>query len=507
MGKKMATKGRKKIERIQEQKENAFYEAKVPEFKHLTVKVNTKIKTEKKGDELLSYKEDFTINIEINDIIKSKVIELKKELESICRRTLYLNSGKYFSYYTYDMEEEEKKVRFKAIIDCLQNFEKNYKPEELINIKEQQEFLSLFNAENNYRIEYKDLMIVYLENQNLLAIIAKEYLGKEEYIKLVNPSISRDKVKFTILADFLEKKYLNKAAFIYSINDYDFVKSQVKSLEERKDIREKQEILAVINDKDKFEALNYSKKNFANFFIEFNEEKKGFYFYLLGYKQKSTYGRYSDYLSSLEEIVKEIVVVQDRKSDLKKEEFEEYIKKFPYKVREEKIFSASLNGEIIPEVEIIKDKSERMRWFVPVSSYNELKIIRDSFIKNEKLFIKKVMPANYQFSQKIYSPYPIIDENGDCYIAFSKKLGVFDKQIQLSFPEFKDFKALMSEKSQHAPYLELLWNEKLYYSSKHLSAEGADMDKVLEDSYRRAELRYSLEEIDGNKKVAKKRKI
>lgn len=497
-------KPRKKIEKINEIKNTDFYGQVIPDLKHLTATVKTKIKKSILGEEIISYEENFEINININDVHKSKALELKEALEKICKREMYLYQNKFFSYYTYDLEEEEKKKRFSDIVNCITSFDSEYSVENLIDVKDQEKFLNRMKNDGNI-IHTNDYIYVYVEEKNILAIVAKTFLGNDKFTELVKSSVARDKVKFTDLVDVLDKKYLNKTAFIYTMFDYKMIESKLNEemiLEKEKKVEDGD---IISSNKIKFEEMNYSKKNWANFFIEFDEVEQGFFVYLAGYKEKASYNRFSGTFNPLEKLVRELVVINDVKNRmgeeiLREEELEEYKKTLPFKAKKRNIYVATLYNNIIPELDINQEKSKRMRWFVPVSSYKELKMLRDKYMLYEHIFTKKLEKMEYEENVSPDLLTPFINDIGECSL-FVSKGGESLHYINLTLPEFNEIKAAYTFFDDSFADNQKEWDRNLEKAVSKYSDTGKD---ILENAMRRAELKHMLSEKELPVKRKKK---
>lgn len=478
-------------------KEGEYYGITLPEFKHLKVTVETKVYTVKSNDEVIQHDENFSIRIDINGILKSELLKLNEALNAAVERTLYINRNEFFSYYTYDISKEEGIAKFNKILKTLTDFDNQYSAEELINLDEQNELIAMFKSG-----EVKDnfLSINYSEEKEKFYIVALDRVEMDEYRRLARNAQETDKVKFTFLDD-IHPKLKNKTCFIYSKNDYDFIQKEVNKLIINKEKTIEANKDKISSSKDMYTALNYDKNNWAGFFIEFSEEEQGFYFYLKGYKQKSNYRSMYERFSSLENLVREMVVIQSKVDTLN---IEDQVGKHPFKIRLNKPFESSVSNEIIPEVTIIKEKTKRLRWFVPIDSYPELKLIHDKYIQNEHFFTKKVHKQQLNSGSSDFCP--TVSDLGNCYLYFSKDVSEPNNYIELSLPEFKDIRAILSEKDIYGEN-EKVWEHNLYNATKELFEPNTSMEHILSEAYRRAELKYTLETMGKPERLSKKKKI
>lgn len=486
-----------KQEKTKYTKEGEFRGVTVPEFKNIEVKVISTIYSVKKGDEVLIHDENFNINISVKNIIKSEIVNLNEKLNEATGRNLYVNRNEFFSYYTYDISKEEGLMKFNKILNVLTDFDKNYNISNLINVDEQNELIQMFNK--NGAVKDDLLMINYSQDREQFYIVALDRVEMDEYRRLAKNANQTDKIKFTFLED-IYPKMKNKTCFIFHKNDYDFIQKEVNNLLVNKKTKISENKDKIQTDKEKYEALNYDKSNWAGFNIEFSEEEQGFYFYLKGYKQKNNY-RYAESFSSLEDIVREIVVIQERVDTIN---MEDEVGKYPYKIRLNQPFLSNIYDEVIPEVKILKEKSKRLKWFVPIESYPELKLISDAYLKNEEIFTKKFVKQELDVGTRNY--VPVVSDLGNCYLYFGKDVGCPTGYIELSLPEFKNIKSLLEEKESFERQSRI-WEEGLYLSTKSLLEVGTAKEIVVTEAYRRAELKYKLDGVDGNKKVSQRKKI
>ena len=488
-----------RIKQVKEKytKENEYYGIGVPELKHLNVHVETKVYTVKSDEEILHHDENFSVKIEVKNILKSELLKLNMALNEATGRTLYLNRSEFFSYYTYDVDKEEGIIVFNKIMKVLSDFDKNYNIENIINIDEQNELISMFKSGE---VKNDFISINYSEEREEFYIIALDRIETDDYRKFARNAKQTDKIKFTFLED-IYPKMKNKTCFIYSKNDYEFIQKEVNSLIENKNRAIDENNIKIENLKEQYLSLNYDKNNWAGFFIEFSEEEQGFYFYLKGYKQKSTYRSLYERFSSLENLVREIIVIQDRVNCLK---IEDEVGKHPFKIRVNKPFESILSNEVIPDVTILKEKSKRLKWFVPIESYPELKLMHTNYMKNEKFFTKKFHKQILNIGTKSFVPF--VNDSGNCYLYFSKNVEEPNGYIELSLPEFKDLKGLLSEKDIYEENIRD-WDENLYQATKSLLDVGALKDTVISEAYRRAELKYNLDYINKPERLTRKKKI
>ena len=73
-------------------------------------------------------------------------------------------------------------------------------------------------------------------------------------------------------------------------------------------------------------------------------------------------------------------------------------------------------------------------------------------------------------------------------------------------PEFKDLKGLLSEKDIYEENIRD-WDENLYQATKSLLDVGALKNTVISEAYRRAELKYNLDNINKPERLTRKKKI
>ena len=73
-------------------------------------------------------------------------------------------------------------------------------------------------------------------------------------------------------------------------------------------------------------------------------------------------------------------------------------------------------------------------------------------------------------------------------------------------PEFKDLKGLLSEKDIYEENIRD-WDENLYQATKSLLDVGALKDNVISEAYRRAELKYNLDNTNKPERLTRKKKI
>lgn len=380
------------------------------------------------GEDVLS--EDYDVSIYMGE----KLSYEDKSLSNKIQETLKLNFPPYYwqekKYRFYTTEKtgnvEHKKEILKNLFSVLQNYEvenkKNFEDSSLEYEKD---------VEANLKLETPDLIMKLHPITKNFIVLAKDFLGPENYkllksssiysSSLINPKFSTESNHTDMLTtDFFKedlgnKKIEKKTYFVINPQFYLNVKKHFLSSQLAQDnfINSQKEISKNID----LKSLEIREENIFDLKIDFNEKDQCFDFYSKGYFEPSYYAGYRTKRNLL--AMWALNFIFSEKQDEENPS-----------VYHDEILLDDMKKIVLTEVKGGSKKDKNVK--IPASDWEKIEKIKNNF-DSQMLFwgrkTKDIKITHCDFSHlEIFHKFPAIyiSEKGECFFAFSsRRMGIF----------------------------------------------------------------------------------
>lgn len=245
-----------------------------------------------KNQELISNEKTFEIVIEASKISKTFINILSEDLKVAFRLKFapYNRETKCYNFYvtSYINMEDRKKI-LEDVFETLTDFQNIY----------QEKLAQVMPTFNKAKAEIKDFETEdfdfrFSEKLDTFVVVAKSFMGTNNFIKLANSSSLNGKVldNLDIQELYKDKKYDKKSFFIINQSEYiainDFIRStqknQINFLENQNSFFNDNNLL------ERYKKIEYDTPNIFDFKLKINEERKCFDFFCKGYEVSSYEG-------------------------------------------------------------------------------------------------------------------------------------------------------------------------------------------------------------------------
>ena len=242
-----------------------------------------------KTEDLISSEKTFEIFIEVSKVSKTFINILSEDLKAAFRLKFapFNKDTKSYNFYvtSYITMEERKKI-LEDIFDTLKEFQNTYQ-EKLAEI------IPTFNKakEEIKDFETEDFDFRFSDKLNTFVVVAKSFLGSDNYIKLARSSIENGKVQdnTNIQELYSNKKYSKKTFFIINQSEYIAINDFIRNIQ-KKQINFLDNQGSFFNDNnllERYKKIEYENPNIFNYKLKINEERKCFDFFCKGYEASS----------------------------------------------------------------------------------------------------------------------------------------------------------------------------------------------------------------------------
>lgn len=405
---------------------NTFLDVEIPNFDWIKVSLSHTQTT--LGEVIQS--EDYDVSVYMGE----KLSYEDKKLSAKIQEALKLNFPPYYwqekKYRFYTTEKTGIIEHKKDILKNLFNILKDYEIENKKNFED-----STIEYENdiksNLKLETPDLIMKLHKETNNFIVLAKDFLGPENYkllksssiysSSLINPKYSIESTSNTIITtDFFQeevgnKKIEKKTYFVINPQFYLNVKKHFLSskLEQDNFISSQKEISKNID----LKSLEITNDNVFDLKIEFNEKDQCFDFYSKGYFEPSLYAGYRTKRNLLGTWALNFI-------------FSEKHDETNTPNYHDEIILDDMEKIVLKEVKGGSKKDKNVK--IPASEWEKIQKIKNNF-ENQMLFwsrkTKDIKITHCDFSHlEIFQKFPAIyiNDKGECFFAFSsRRMGVF----------------------------------------------------------------------------------
>lgn len=407
--------------------ENSFFDITPPNFEW--IKVDLKHIQTTLGGEIQT--DDYDVSIYVGEKLSYEDKDLSKKIQE----TLKLNFPPYYwqekKYRFYTTERtgplEHKKEILEGLFDILKNYEiQNKKNFEESSVEYEND------VQNNLKLETPDLILKLEPNSKKFIVLAKDFLGGENYKLLKSSSLlssylispkflpENNTDSLMLTTDFFKeemgnKKIEKKTYFIINPQFYLKVKNHfLKSQIAQEEFISSQK---VISNKIDLTSLEIKEDNVFDLKVEFNEKDQCFDFYSKGYFEPSFYAGYRSQRNLLATWALNFIFSEKQEDKANIEWHNE-------------ILLDGMNKITLAEVKGGSKKDRNVK--IPASEWQKIQSIKNNFEK-EMLFwgrkTKDIKITHCDFSNlEIFQKFPAIyiNDKGECFFAFSsRRMGVF----------------------------------------------------------------------------------
>lgn len=487
--------------------ENKFLDIDVPEFNLLQVKLRQDTYQTLNINEIESERHDFTLLINAEKISSKKDLEFSEKFMEITKMNFiaYDYKGNTYRYFTTvnTGDTEYKKNLLKNILTYLKEYENEKK---LLLENSKKEFSS--HKQEFDRIENDTLLVRYMPEEHLIAVVLKGYAGKDMFSKLASSSerslfdgknikslkdyelfkkyesidesnkedkkINKQVEKFDeILKEEPNyKKLKGKSFFLFKPENYLVIKQAIglaennkKEIVERLGESAKQLEQSGINFKD----IEITEENDFNFYIKYNEEYRAFEFSCSGYASMYSNEYYSSNLkrgisnnpTSILGVYAKNFIYGKYADDIKLENVEPccFIKSTSLIETKEPILLEKLDQKI------------NERFLIPVTEFKKLKEIKENYESVKYLFCrenKKISIKGKGLPSMSGGQTPFVYTNGkECILVFKTIERVKKVEVEDSKDDYIDISDFYKAPKQNS-------NRSVSLIGKRISLEEVD---------------------------------
>jgi len=439
---------------------NKYLDIEVPNFDLIKIELWQETYQKIKRNKIESENHEFTLMINTEKISSRKDLEFSEKFMELTKMNFVAYDYKNYTYkyFTtpYVGDTEYKKELLKNIFDYL----KVYEAEKKIDLAKGQKSFSE-NKEELLNAENEALLVKYLPQEKMIAVILKGFAGKDVFGKLVSaserivvdgsfPKSIRDyenykkfdenttiNSKIEELNEVLKEeenysKLKGKTFFIIKPENYMAIKKAIGIVEENKKevIKQLTEEQNVLLEKGiDFKFIEITEENDFNLYVKYNDEYKAYEFSCVGYNSMYSNGYYVSEMkrhidaspSSVLSVFAKNFIYGKYEDDINKEDIvpcHQILSNSLLETRDailmEKL-DAKLNGKLL----------------IPAKEFDKLKEIYENYQEQKHLFSRDNKKINIKGKIAPNLPHdhaPAIYTNGKEFLLVLKKINKRSKK-------------------------------------------------------------------------------